>query len=130
VLVSELQKDLDYLVLHAIGYISSDGESSKEIGSTLKELILCHIDGRVFLKSENLEMESSNEATAIKSICSSLYKALTTAEQPTESVLGVISVLFLKLGISYNYRTMHSSMICQFSLHMFDWAHNLSQMLL
>lgn len=106
-LVSEASKGL-YIVFHAIGYISSDGESSKEIGSTLKELILCHIDGRPFLNSENHEMESSSEVTAIRSVCSSLCKALSATEQPTESVLGVISVLFLKLGISYNYITMHS----------------------
>lgn len=100
------------MVLHAIGYITSDVESSKEIGSTLKELIACHVDGRPFLKSENQivddEMEMSSEATAIKSICSSLCKAFSTVKQPTESVLGVISVLFLKLGISYNYIIMHS----------------------
>lgn len=98
------------MVLPAIGYITSDVESSKEIGSTLKELIACHIDGRPFLNSENQivdhEMDMSIEAIAIKSICSSLYRAL--SKQPTENVLGVISVLLLKLGISYNYIIIHS----------------------
>ncbi|KAJ4804831.1 ARM repeat superfamily protein [Rhynchospora pubera] len=88
----------------ASGYISSDVESSKEIGSTLKELIVYHIDGRPFLKRENKvvehEMESSSEATAIISICSSLCRTLSNAEKPAESLLGVISVLLLKLDES------------------------------
>ncbi|KAJ1695675.1 hypothetical protein LUZ63_012373 [Rhynchospora breviuscula] len=97
-------KSLPPIFEAASGYISSDVESSKKIGSTLKELIVYHIDGRPFLKRENKlvehEMESSSEATAIISICSSLCRTLSNAEKPTESVLGVISVLLLKLDES------------------------------
>ncbi|KAJ3688013.1 hypothetical protein LUZ61_017177 [Rhynchospora tenuis] len=97
-------KSLPPIFEAASGYMSSDVESSMEIGSTLKELIVYHIDGRPFLKRENEvvehEMESSSEATAIISICSSLCRTLSNAEKPSESILGVISVLLLKLDES------------------------------
>ncbi|KAI0497430.1 hypothetical protein KFK09_020654 [Dendrobium nobile] len=85
-----------------IGYLGSDSDTSKLVADILKELINFHINQSLFRlnkgQSDNYKMESSPEAAAVASICSVSDKMLKKCIFPTEHMLEVMSVLFLKLG--------------------------------
>ncbi|XP_010927011.1 uncharacterized protein [Elaeis guineensis] len=90
------------------GFLGSDANISKDAAHVLEELINLNIDPRIFLtnasQSCNFEEERSPEAAAIISICSVFNDLLNTCDMPTESMLAVISVLFLRVGeFSYNF---------------------------
>ncbi|KAG1331802.1 RRP12-like protein [Cocos nucifera] len=89
------------------GYLSSDANTSKDAAHVLEELINLNIGPRIFLtnasQSCNFE-ERSPEAAAIITICSVFSDLLDTCDIPTEYMLAVISVLFLRVGeFSYNF---------------------------
>ncbi|PKU65028.1 hypothetical protein MA16_Dca004643 [Dendrobium catenatum] len=85
-----------------IGYLGSDSDTSKLVADILKELINFHINQSLFRlgkgQSDNYKIESSPEAAAVASICSVSDKMLKKCIFPTEHMLEVMSVLFLKLG--------------------------------
>ncbi|XP_072961421.1 uncharacterized protein [Typha angustifolia] len=91
---------LPQIVLAIAGNLCSDANSSKDAASILKELISFHINQSIFMTAANqtCNYEHLPEATAIVSICSSFYEILSTCDLPSENILTVLSMLFLKLG--------------------------------
>ncbi|XP_020086854.1 RRP12-like protein isoform X2 [Ananas comosus] len=78
------------------GYLRSDVDSSKVVALILKDWISFHSDWRVFVTDTNQSLEE----TTILSICLVLDKMLSLCDLPSENMLMIISVLFLRLGES------------------------------
>lgn len=91
------------------GLLTSEASTVSQASNILKELINHHINQKIFLSYENQPFEDearwSVEAIATKSTCDVFDNLLSTCDGiPNEHVLGVISVLFLKLGeISFSF---------------------------
>jgi len=84
----------------------------------LKDLLSHHLDHKFLLTHEDKpfddEHQESMEASTIKSICAVFENALSAHNGiPNEHILGVISVLFLKLGM-YMFIPIFSSKILSF----------------
>ncbi|KAE8098771.1 hypothetical protein FH972_016809 [Carpinus fangiana] len=81
------------------GLLTSEASTASQASSILKELLSRHVDHK-FLKDKPFddELQESIEASAVKSICAVFENTLSALNGiPNEHILGVISVLFLKL---------------------------------
>lgn len=80
-----------------LGLLTSEATATKA-SNILKEMINRHIDLDILTDENNVE---SKESRIVKSLCDALLKILNTHKgTPNEHTLAVISVLFLKLGMS------------------------------
>ncbi|XP_074576063.1 uncharacterized protein LOC141832455 [Curcuma longa] len=84
------------------GYLDADNDISEVVAEILKDLINVQIDLGLSLPTANQSCDniehSSPENCAIVNIISSIKSLLDACSTPTRHMLGVISVLFLKLG--------------------------------
>ncbi|KAG6694233.1 hypothetical protein I3842_09G038600 [Carya illinoinensis] len=85
------------------GLLNSEASTASQTSSILKDLLSHHVDPKSFStpkdKQFDNECQESMEASAMKSICAIFENALSAIDGvPNEHILGVISVLFLKLG--------------------------------
>ncbi|KAK8942880.1 hypothetical protein KSP39_PZI008968 [Platanthera zijinensis] len=116
-----------------IGYLGSDSTNSKPVVDILKELISFHIHQCLFSvptsQAGTYEMESVPEAAAIASICSVSVKLLNDCIFPTEHMLEVMSLLFLRLGRS-SFFFMKEIMIrlSQFALNVNEGKHDMKHL--
>lgn len=86
------------------GLLTSESTAMKA-SNILKEMINHHIDVEVLLSSETDENNAESKASRLmKSLCDTLLKVVNSNKGiPNEHVLAVISVLFVKLGMSSYY---------------------------
>ncbi|XP_020591663.1 ribosomal RNA-processing protein 12-like isoform X1 [Phalaenopsis equestris] len=122
-------KYLPPVFISLIGYLESDSDTSKLVADILKELINFHINQSLLMlgtgQSNNYEVESSPEASAVASMCSVSDKMLKKCSFPTEHMLEVMSVLFLKLGESSIFFMKEVLItLSQFTLNV-DGKHNM-----
>ncbi|WOK99110.1 RRP12-like protein [Canna indica] len=94
--------NLPAIFMSVKGYLDVDINTAEVVAEILKDLINVHIDLKLPMATmsqlcNNVDSDSP-EANAIVSICSGLNNMLDDCSCPTEPMLGVISVLFLKLG--------------------------------
>lgn len=87
-----------------LGLLSSEANIASLASSILKELLSHLADYKTLLtdkdKPSDDEGQESMEASAIKSVCLIFENALATYSGiPDEHILGVITVLFLNLGM-------------------------------
>ncbi|XP_057982084.1 uncharacterized protein LOC131167333 isoform X2 [Malania oleifera] len=81
------------------GLLTSEASTASRASSILKELINNHVDRRSVNESQLPEEKGSLELSAIISICAAFENVLNSSSGiPNEHILGVISVLFIKLG--------------------------------
>ncbi|KAG0481229.1 hypothetical protein HPP92_012087 [Vanilla planifolia] len=93
---------LPLLFTSLIGYLKVESETSRQLARIMKELIEIHIGQSPFRnanQSVNYDM-STNEATAVVSVCSAFEKLLESCRFPTDHTSELITMLFLKLGES------------------------------
>lgn len=97
-----------HLLIHVaiadLGLLSSEASIASLASSILKELVSHLADYKTLLtdkdKPSDDEGQESMEASAIKSVCLIFENALATySGTPDEHILGVITVLFLNLGM-------------------------------
>jgi ribosomal RNA-processing protein 12 len=86
----------------------------------LKDLLSHHVDHKFLLTHEDKpfddEHQESMEASTIKSICAVFENALSAHNgTPNEHILGVISVLFIKLGMYMFIPIFSSKIFCLLS---------------
>lgn len=94
-------------VLVPLGLLTSESTATKA-SSILQEMINHHIDVEALSSfKEMLEDENKvepKESRIVKSLCHALLKVVSTHKGiPNEHILAVISVLFIKLGMSSYY---------------------------
>lgn len=91
------------------GYLDADNNISEVVAEFLKDLINVQIDLSLPLPAANQSWDniehSSPEISAIINIISSIKSLLDACGTPTGHMLGVISVLFLKLGMFFHWFT-------------------------
>ena len=88
----------DNVVIVDVVLLTSEASTASHASDIMKELISHCIDLKSFLADNN--GLGSEEADAIKSICSIFENALSSSDGlPNEHVLAVLTVLFQKLGM-------------------------------
>ncbi|KAK8962030.1 hypothetical protein KSP40_PGU011746 [Platanthera guangdongensis] len=114
-----------------IGYLGSDSTNSKPVVDILKELISFHIHQCLFSiptsQAGTYEMESLPEAAAIASICSASVKLLNDCIFPTEHMLEVMSLLFLRLELRDELRITTISLSRK--KNFIPWVHSVRRVL-
>jgi hypothetical protein len=102
----------------------TDEATASQASDIMKELINHYIDPKEVVINESQSLDDSSqeseEANMIKSTCAVLENILNSCDGiPNEHLLGVISVLFKKLG------TWNLLFFCHFSTIIFlDFTHN------
>lgn len=88
----------DTVIFVELVLLTSEASTASQASDIMKELISHHLDLKSF-SAENNGL-GSEEADAIKSICSIFENALSSSDGlPNEHVLAVLTVLFQKLGM-------------------------------
>lgn len=82
------------------GYLNSDATTSKHVETILKDLINKFLIQKDLPTRESCDYEDNPEATAIKSICSLFDQIFCASDIYAETLLAVMSTLFLALGES------------------------------
>lgn len=95
---------LIHIVLTHLGLLTSEASTASHASDILKELISQFVDQKSLLVGESQpsddEAHETVKASALISICTAFEDALSTCKGvPNEHLLGVISALFLKLGM-------------------------------
>nr|QEY02176.1 RRP12-like protein [Oliveria decumbens] len=90
------------------GLLTSEGTTASHASDYLKELIDLHIDVRNILTTEGQLVENEDASkvdSVVKSVCAVIGNLLSASDEvPSEHILAVVSVLFLKLGdVSHLY---------------------------
>ncbi|KAK1384617.1 NUC173 domain-containing protein [Heracleum sosnowskyi] len=90
------------------GLLTSEGITASHASDYLKELIDLHIDVRNIVTNEGQLVENEDASkvdSSVKSICAVIGNLLSASDEvPSEHILAVVSVLFLKLGdVSHSY---------------------------
>lgn len=99
-----------------LGLLNSEASTASQTSSILKDLLSHHVDPKSFStpkdKQFDNECQESMEASAMKSICAIFENTLSAIDGvPNEHILGVISVLFLKLGMCMPFITIFCSIM-------------------
>lgn len=95
---------LIHVPLTHLGLLMSEASSASHASGILKELINQFVDQKSLLVGESEpsedEGQETTKATALVSVCTIFEDALSTCKGvPNEHLLGIISALFLKLGM-------------------------------
>lgn len=99
-----------------LGLLTSEANTASVTSSILKDLLSHHVDPKSFLTLKDKQFDNEGqegiEASAMKSICAIFENTLSAIDGvPNEHILGVISVLFLKLGMYMPSTTIFCSIM-------------------
>jgi ribosomal RNA-processing protein 12 len=90
--------------LDVAGYLILDRKCSDDIAKVLIDCFDSHIDQNVVVTNGSQltirDIEGCNNEAAMESICLSINNRLQKCAYPTDSILRIVLVLFLKLGMS------------------------------